>query len=254
VNAKQTAMQYADSVLALVPQLIDQSIERRREHACWHELVARHRLGTCMRVNRWWWRLAIKRHGAKCAANKLLAEQCAMARARVRMSVVVVLCALMVSTVGCTLVDVDDVPEPPAPCRSDDECEGRCAGERVCTHDCGVDEQCDAGQSCIAGSCYTACDEVWPDCEGIGNACVGGVCGFESLECGGAEDCDPGYVCGDTRVCSLPCASEADCMGGLVCLVELGYCSDPCDSDDDCDLAPGAVCDVGVGVCWYAVE
>lgn len=99
-----------------------------------------------------------------------------------------------------------------------------------------------------------ACDDVWPDCEGIGNACVDGSCVFVSLECDASEECMPGYVCGDTRACSLPCDDRAGCQGGLVCRDFLGYCSDPCDSDDDCDLVPGAVCDLAIGICWYAPE
>jgi hypothetical protein len=98
------------------------------------------------------------------------------------------------------------------------------------------------------------CDAVWPDCEGIGNACIDGACVSVSLECNDSTECQAGYVCGDTRACSLPCDDRAGCQGGLVCRPEIGYCSDPCDSDDDCDLVPGAVCDPGNGICWYAPE
>lgn len=101
----------------------------------------------------------------------------------------------------------------------------------------------------------TPCDAVWPDCEGIGNACIDGSCVSISLECDASEECPmPGYVCGDMRACSLPCEDRAGCQGGLVCRPELGYCSDPCDSDDDCDLVPGAVCDGTLGVCYYQAE
>ncbi|HKY51670.1 MAG TPA: hypothetical protein VJP45_10470 [Candidatus Limnocylindria bacterium] len=104
---------------------------------------------------------------------------------------------------------------------------------------------------CVVEDMPAECENVWPDCEGIGNACIDGACVSVSLECNASEECQPGYVCGDTRACSLPCDSRAGCQGGLVCRPELGYCSDPCDSDDDCDLAPGAVCDLDIGVCWY---
>jgi hypothetical protein len=107
----------------------------------------------------------------------------------------------------------------------------------------------------ILAACHVddepACESVWPDCEGIGNACIDGTCVSISLECDASDECFDGYICGDTRACSLPCDSRAGCQGGLVCPVELGYCSDPCDSDDDCDLVPGAVCDLVIGVCWY---
>lgn len=85
MSAAADAEHYADSVLALIPQLIDQSVERRRENACWYELVARHRLQTCRPIMRPWWRWAVKRHEARCAANAELASECAMARARVRL-------------------------------------------------------------------------------------------------------------------------------------------------------------------------
>ncbi len=106
---------------------------------------------------------------------------------------------------------------------------------------------------CDDAECLTPCENVWPDCEGQGNACIDGACSFISLECDGNDDCEAGYICGDTRACSLPCDSRAGCQGGLVCPDFLGYCSDPCDSDDDCDLVPGAVCDLGIGVCFYEV-
>ena len=100
----------------------------------------------------------------------------------------------------------------------------------------------------------TECTVVWPDCEDIGNACVDGVCVSISLECDVDDDCQEGYECASTRACSLPCDSRAGCQGGLVCPEEIGHCSDPCDSDDDCNLVPGAVCNLGNGICWYAVE
>ncbi len=85
MSAATEAADYADRVLALIPQLVDQAVERRRENACWFELVARHRLTTCRPIMRPWWRWAVRRHGARCAANHELATECAMARARVRM-------------------------------------------------------------------------------------------------------------------------------------------------------------------------
>lgn len=85
MSAADEAVRYADSVLALIPQLVEQSVERRRESACFFELVARHRLTTCRPIMRPWWRWAVKRHGARCAANQAIASECALARARVRM-------------------------------------------------------------------------------------------------------------------------------------------------------------------------
>jgi hypothetical protein len=85
MNPADEARKYADSVLALIPQLAQQAVEERRTNACFYELVARHRLTTCRPIMRPWWRWQLKRHGARCAANKQLASECAMARARVRM-------------------------------------------------------------------------------------------------------------------------------------------------------------------------
>lgn len=81
-TAIEEARRYADSVIALIPELIDQSVERRREQACWHELVAQHRLGTCRPIMRPWWRWAKRRHEARCRANKAMSQQCAIAAVR----------------------------------------------------------------------------------------------------------------------------------------------------------------------------
>lgn len=88
MNAKQTAIAYADQVLALIPQLIHQAVEERRKHACWFAIYRRKRLETCNPVMRPMWRLLLRRSSAMCAANKSIAESCAMAAARVRLEVI----------------------------------------------------------------------------------------------------------------------------------------------------------------------
>lgn len=73
----EAAREYADDFVSMIPQLIHQSVERRRKNACWHEAVARHRLKTCWPIMRPWWRGAVNRHAAKCHANKEIAAECA---------------------------------------------------------------------------------------------------------------------------------------------------------------------------------
>jgi len=68
-------------------------------------------------------------------------------------------------------------------------------------------------------------------------------------ECDSRDECLEGYVCGDTRVCSLPC--DGACPGVLVCRPELGYCSEACITDDDCDTEADYLCDTEIGVCFY---
>jgi hypothetical protein len=85
MNAKQTAMQYADQVLSLIPQLIHQAVEERRQHACWYEAYRRRRLALCNPAMRPMWRLLVRISAAKCAANKEMAQACRMATAQVRM-------------------------------------------------------------------------------------------------------------------------------------------------------------------------
>jgi hypothetical protein len=85
IGAPQAAKDFADGVLALVPELINDSIERRRASACWHELVAEYSLADCRPIMRPWWRWQWKRWRRRCKANKKLAESCALARARARM-------------------------------------------------------------------------------------------------------------------------------------------------------------------------
>lgn len=160
--------------------------------------------------------------------------------------------ALALATPAC-VVDLDDLPDLPAPCRGDVDCDGRCAGERVCTHDCSLDEHCEAGQTCIAGSCYVGCSGD-DDCDD-GLSCVGGVCGFESLECGSDSDCGSGQVCSAQRLCSNVCDSQDDCPVGWHCSGDNGYCGIPCTTDDDCDeLAPGASCPAPDQACTYGVS
>lgn len=77
LSLAEAAREYADDFVGMIPQLIDQSIERRRKNACWHEARARHRLSTCLPIFRPWWRAAVKRHAAKCYANKEIAAECA---------------------------------------------------------------------------------------------------------------------------------------------------------------------------------
>jgi hypothetical protein len=79
MSAAEAARDYADSVLAMIPALIDKSVEERRKNACWYELKCEHRLKTCLKVNRWWWRLWMNKHAAKCAANKEMAQACKVA-------------------------------------------------------------------------------------------------------------------------------------------------------------------------------
>lgn len=79
-KAAEAAKNYADNFVAMIPQLIDQSIERRRKHACWFEAYARNRLKTCWPIMRRYWRGRVNRHEAACAANKQIAAECSRIR------------------------------------------------------------------------------------------------------------------------------------------------------------------------------
>lgn len=81
MSAAREAAEYADRVLALIPSLIDKSVEERRTHACWYEARARRRLETCRPYARPWWRLWVRVHDAACAANEQLRRECETARA-----------------------------------------------------------------------------------------------------------------------------------------------------------------------------
>lgn len=85
LGASQAAKDFADGVLELVPELIAQAREERRTNACWYELVAEYSLQDCAKIMRPYWRWQRRRHHRRCAANKALANSCALARARVRM-------------------------------------------------------------------------------------------------------------------------------------------------------------------------
>lgn len=82
-EAREDALKYADSILALVPQLIHMAVEDRRTHACWFEANAKHRLRTCAWIWRPWWRSRVRKHGAACAANGDLQSACHLAMASV---------------------------------------------------------------------------------------------------------------------------------------------------------------------------
>lgn len=80
MSAAAEAARYADRVLALIPSLIDQTVEERRQNACWYELRARRRLQTCHPIARPWWRMWVRIHDGSCSANEQLARECATAR------------------------------------------------------------------------------------------------------------------------------------------------------------------------------
>lgn len=75
------AEEYADQVLAMIPQLVHKTVEERRKNACWYKARADHRLRTCMPINRWWWRLWRNKHEAACAANREIGAACTVAMA-----------------------------------------------------------------------------------------------------------------------------------------------------------------------------
>ena len=72
-------------------------------------------------------------------------------------------------------------------------------------------EGCPPDQTCIAGGCYTPC-ENHRDCRSkkkddpcIDNSCVDGFCVQAII------DCAPGFVCCDEGCCPQGCVSDADC-------------------------------------------
>lgn len=83
MSAAKEAAEYADRVLALIPQLVAMSVEERRKHACWYEVRARRRLETCRPIARPWWRLWVRVHDGSCAANEQLHRECQTAQAAV---------------------------------------------------------------------------------------------------------------------------------------------------------------------------
>lgn len=85
--AADAAEAFADAVFDRVPELARMAVAERRKAACWLELRARHRLSTCARPWRRFWRWRMNVHAARCSANKALRSQCAMAAARVRSEV-----------------------------------------------------------------------------------------------------------------------------------------------------------------------
>ncbi len=82
MKAKREAMEFADSVLALVPQLIDDAIEDRREHACWFAIYRWRRWRRALPGVRWIWRRLYLTSKDKCAANRELQTACARALAQ----------------------------------------------------------------------------------------------------------------------------------------------------------------------------
>lgn len=83
MSAAKDAAEYADRVLALIPQLAALAIEERRQHACWYEIRARRRLQTCAPIMRAFWRWRVRVHDGACAANEDLARDCAAAQAAI---------------------------------------------------------------------------------------------------------------------------------------------------------------------------
>lgn len=42
MSAYDEAASYADKVLSLIPQLVNDAVEERRKHACWWAVYTRH--------------------------------------------------------------------------------------------------------------------------------------------------------------------------------------------------------------------
>ncbi len=145
------------------------------------------------------------------------------------------------------------------PCDDSDECtENDACSEGSCT---GSPMKCDAGKTCVGGSCADACelagcecsDDV--DCDSLAGACkigrcVEGQCEVVDLAEG---ECDDGNPCTEGDVCKPDgCVGvKKDCDDGLPCSTDScqsGTCvHSPCDcqSDEDCILSDAGPCKVG---------
>jgi len=145
------------------------------------------------------------------------------------------------------------------PCTSDAECAaGQVCWDGVCVGDfgCTDDADCPAGTRCDAatGQCVGDCTDT--DLDGY---CADYDCDDTdaSVHPGAAEDCSNGLDddCDgliDEGCDGTPCASNADCAAGEVCIDGLCSADFGCTSDADCPA--GMVCDAATATCRVACD
>ena len=125
----------------------------------------------------------------------------------------------------------------------------------ICVADPALpDTACDNDADCT--STNRVCNELVGDqdftleCGAPGSgAAFAGACTSASFSSRGA--CQTGLCDGDVAgMCTKPCASTADCGGGLICSGEIfsnvagDYCAEPCITDTQCDVVGGRFCTV----------
>jgi hypothetical protein len=127
---------------------------------------------------------------------------------------------------------------------------------------CGPNDTCEPGDCAIEGCIFgficdmdqpiptcvaedpAACAEDF-DCidDGIGYACVSGVCTAPADQCFDQTQCDSGSVCADGK-CTPSCADGASCNESFSCTSGVELCTTPvaqCGITDDCG-GPSLVC------------
>lgn len=125
----------------------------------------------------------------------------------------------------------------------------------ICVSDPNLpDTACDNDADCA--STNRVCNELAGDndftlqCGAPGSgAAFAGQCVSASFS--NRSVCQTGLCDGDVAgMCTRPCASTADCGGGLLCSgaifsnVDGDYCAEPCTTDAQCDLVAGRFCTV----------
>jgi V8-like Glu-specific endopeptidase len=107
------------------------------------------------------------------------------------------------------------------PCAGDEECGGDiCCGGECVAPACGVNANCDDGQSCTAdlcsdgGTCGASCSNTWNACSMVADDCCGPAC--DSSNDADCPSCSPvGASCTDgVDCCSGKCKGKS---GGKLC-------------------------------------
>lgn len=135
---------------------------------------------------------------------------------------------------GCIPVPSAGSCETAISCREGEACPDgqRCSDLGICLSICENDGECPAGQICSL------------DPGPLLGTCINGCPARDTIQTGGGTQ-----ICHANGRYGPLCTRDGDCVGGLVCEIETGFCQSPgCQTSQDCPLVR-TYCDTATGEC-----
>ncbi|MCA3014448.1 MAG: hypothetical protein INH41_18855, partial [Myxococcaceae bacterium] len=153
-----------------------------------------------------------------------------------------------VVAVSLVLLAVSGCSRPGARCQASSDCseEGRtvCSPELLRCVECVTDEHCGVGQTCIGGLCGPGCRDERGACE-LGQYCKPGAA---CVECVTDAHCGPGRLC-RADACVPGCSAQHPvCPSGLTCDASAGRCVQ-CTTNAQCTTPGLPICNPATNTC-----